>query len=45
MLLMKKDSEANIIDEDYYQDYDDENQYAQQDDNISQETSATSFIS
>ena len=38
----EKDSEANIIDEDYYQDYDDENQYAQQDDNISQETSATS---
>lgn len=38
----EKDSEANIIDEDYYQDYDDENQYAQQDDNISQETSVTS---
>ena len=38
----EKDNEANIIDEDYYQDYDDENQYAQQDDNISQETSATS---
>ena len=34
--------EANIIDEDYYQDYDDENQYAQQDGNISQETSDTS---
>ena len=33
----EKDSEANIIDEDYYPDYDDENQYAQQDDNISQE--------
>ena len=38
----EKDNEANIIDEDYYQDYGDENQYAQQDDNISQETSATS---
>ena len=38
----EKDSEVNIIGEDYYQDYDDENQYAQQDDNISQETSATS---
>uniref|UniRef100_UPI0037DD7D6B DUF4011 domain-containing protein n=1 Tax=Methanobrevibacter smithii TaxID=2173 RepID=UPI0037DD7D6B len=38
----EKDNEANIIDEDYYQDYDDENQYAQQDGNISQETSATS---
>ena len=30
----EKDNEANIIDEDYYQDYDDENQYAQQDGNI-----------
>ena len=38
----EKDNEANIIDEDYYQDYDDENQYAQQDGNISQETSDTS---
>ena len=38
----EKDIEVNIIDKDNYQDYDDENQYTQQDDNISQETSTTS---